>query len=106
MNVFNFFRGADINSGFARYKDTDGAVLLDIRSAEEFKKKHIPGSINVPAEDIQKIESIVIDKEIPVFIYGDGRRKPGRELYILKVFGYTNVTYIGGIQNFNGLTAM
>lgn len=31
---------------------TDGAVIVDVRSAGEFASGHIPGSINIPLEEL------------------------------------------------------
>ena len=51
MRLFNFFRNtADINTGVAEYKTNDGAVLLDVRTAEEYRDGHIDGSINIPLD--------------------------------------------------------
>lgn len=48
MRLFNFFRNtADINTGVAEYETNVGAVLLDVRTAEEYNDGHIDGSINI-----------------------------------------------------------
>lgn len=48
MGLFNFFRNtADINTGVAEYEKTDGSVLLDVRTPEEYRDGHIDGSINL-----------------------------------------------------------
>lgn len=48
MGLFNFFRNtADINNGVAEYETNDGAVLLDVRTAEEYRNGHIDGSVNI-----------------------------------------------------------
>ena len=31
---------------------TDGAVVVDVRSAGEFASGHIPGSVNIPLEEL------------------------------------------------------
>lgn len=48
MGLFNFFRNtaADINAGVAEYETNGGAVLLDVRTAEEYRDGHIDGSVN------------------------------------------------------------
>ena len=47
MGLFNFFRNtADINTGIAEYEANVGAVLLDVRTAEEYRDGHIDGSVN------------------------------------------------------------
>ena len=60
MGLFNFFRNtADINTGVAEYETTDGAVLLDVRTAEEYRGGHIDGSVNLPLDRISSIEDAV-----------------------------------------------
>lgn len=49
MGLFNFFRNTtDINTSVAEYETNDGAVLLDVRTAEEYRDGHIDGSVNIP----------------------------------------------------------
>ena len=49
MGVFNFLRGPDINQGVKEYGETGGALLLDVRTPQEYRAGHIPGSKNIPA---------------------------------------------------------
>lgn len=56
MGLFNFFRNtADINTGVAEYETNDGAVLLDVRTAEEYRDGHIDGSVNIPFDRISYV---------------------------------------------------
>lgn len=46
--------------------------LINVLAEEQFRKKHIPGSVNVPlaeADFIQEVERIVGDKEAKVIVY-------------------------------------
>ena len=36
MNLFDFFRTEDINEGVRQFEQTSEAVLLDVRTAEEY----------------------------------------------------------------------
>ena len=48
----------------------NGAVLIDVRTEEEFKKGHINGAINIPHMSIyREIEKHVPDKDTPVITY-------------------------------------
>ena len=69
MGLFNFFRSTDINAGVAEYKTTDGAVLLDVRTAEEYRDGYIDGSVNVPLDRISSIENTVKDKSTPLYVH-------------------------------------
>lgn len=44
MRFFDFLKGPDINQGVKEYSTTDGAVLLDVRTPDEYRQGHIPGS--------------------------------------------------------------
>ena len=42
MRLFHLFHNtADINTGVAEYETNVGAVLLDVRTAEEYRDGHI-----------------------------------------------------------------
>ncbi len=69
MGIFNFFKLADIGQGVKAYHATPGAILLDVRTMEEFRGGRIPGSNNVPLQSIGKVTAVVKDKSIPIFVY-------------------------------------
>lgn len=41
MSLLNMFKRADINVGVDEFRNTQGAVLLDVRTKEEYKDGHI-----------------------------------------------------------------
>ena len=40
MGFFDFLKGPDINQGVKEYSTTDGAVLLDVRTLDEYRQGH------------------------------------------------------------------
>ena len=48
MGFFDLFKQSNINQGIEEYKRTDDAVLLDVRTPQEYQEGHIPESKNVP----------------------------------------------------------
>ncbi len=103
MGLFNFFRNtADINTSVAEYETNDGAVLLDVRTAEEYRDGHIDGSVNVPLDRISFIENTVKDKSTPLYVHCLSGGRSGQAVSHLKQMGYTNVKNIGGISSYRG----
>lgn len=103
MGFFNFFSStADINTGVAEYKTTDSAVLLDVRTAEEYYDGHIDGSVNIPLDRISFIENTVKDKNTPLYVHCYSGSRSGQAVSYLKQMGYTNAVNIGGISSYRG----
>ena len=59
MGLFDFFKGPDFNEGIETYKNTKDAVLLDVRTQEEYLEGRVPGSWNIPLQEIQKVERLI-----------------------------------------------
>ena len=102
MGLFNFFRSTDINAGVAEYKTTDGAVLLDVRTAEEYRDGYIDGSVNVPLDRISSIENTVKDKSTPLYVHCYSGSRSGQAVAYLKQMGYINAKNIGGNSSYRG----
>ena len=69
MGLLDFFKRLNINEGIQQYKETTGAVLLDVRSPEEYAGGHIPDSINLPVEQIINAGQVLHDKDAVIFSY-------------------------------------
>ena len=76
------------------------AIILDVRSPQEYKEGHIDGSISIPEYKIKKeIENMIPDKNKSIVVYcsSGGRSKKAQKL--LKKLGYNHVYNL-----YNGLT--
>lgn len=102
MGFFDFLKQPDINQGVMDCKAAPGAVLLDVRTPQEYGEGHIPGSRNVPLQGLDSVESIIGGKETPLFVYCHSGARSRQAVGILKSKGYTNVTNIGGIAAWTG----
>ena len=103
MRLFHFFHNiADMNAGVAEYKTNDGAVLLDVRTAEEYRDGHMEGSVNIPLDRISSVENIVKDKSTPLYVHCLSGGRSGQAVSYLRQIGYTNVKNIGGISGYRG----
>lgn len=102
MGLLDILRGPDINKGIEEYRATAGAMLIDVRTPEEHVGKSILGSVNVPLYNISSIETIVPDKNTPLFVHCLSGARSSKATKALKQMGYINVKNIGGISSYRG----
>ena len=90
-------------SGLNAFRETPGALLLDVREEEDYHAGHIPGSTFVSLQAIPTpVLQTVSDKSTPLFVYCYRGNRSRYAVSILKEAGYTNVTKIGGIEFYHG----
>ena len=102
MGFFDFLRQPDINQGVQAYQQTSGAVLLDVRTPEEYHQGHIPGSRNLSLQAIGTMPSMIENRETPMFVYCQSGGRSSRAVNLLRQMGYTKVQNIGGIAAYAG----
>ena len=102
MGFFDFLRQPDINQGIQTCLKTPGAVLLDVRTVEEYREGHIPGSRNVPLQSIDRVSDLIPDRETPLYVYCRSGARSSQAASLLRQMGYTNVQNIGGIASYTG----
>ena len=102
MDFFNLLRQPDIHQGVQKYRDTPDAVLLDVRTTQEYRNGHIPGSINLPLQELDNADEIIENVGSPVFVYCHSGGRSRRAAAILSAMGYSSVYNIGGIAGYSG----
>lgn len=102
--LFNLLTKKDINAGVEECRSIPGAILLDVRTKEEYKEFHIPNSINIPLQNIRETVKKIPDKNTPVFVHCFSGARSGQAVSYLKSSGFTNVKNIGGINAYRGKT--
>jgi len=102
MGLFSFFKQPDINQGVKDYQATPGAILLDVRTPQEYREGRIPGSKNVPLQAIDNAASVIKNKDIPLFVYCYSGARSSQAASMLQRMGYSSVTNIGGIAAYSG----
>lgn len=100
--LFGLFNRKDINKGVEEWRNTEGAVLLDVRTPEEYQERSIKGSVNIPLDALQNIGNTVPDKSTPLYVHCRSGGRSASATAILKSNGYTNVHDIGGILSYKG----
>ena len=102
MSIFDFFKQPDINKGLKEYAEKENAVLLDVRTPQEYREGHIPGSKNVPLQTIDKVTSIAENKDTVLYVYCYSGARSRQATAMLQHMGHTNVQNIGGIAAYHG----
>ena len=102
MGFFNFIKGPDINQGIQDCQQTSGAVLLDVRTPQEYKEGHIPGSKNIPLASLAQPGAVTFQKDTPLFVYCYSGSRSSQAVSRLMKMGYQNVKNIGGMASYSG----
>jgi len=77
-----------------------GAVLLDVRNTHEFDRGALPNAKNIPLAILPVVAHEHLDKNDPVLIYCHAGGRAMMAERILASLGFTNVTNIGGIHQY------
>lgn len=99
LSLFNLSNGMTMDQGVEEAKAVEGSVLLDVRTREEYAEGHVPGSVNLP---LDQLETIDYDKSVPLFVYCRSGARSGRGVEFLKKAGYEKAVNIGGIMDYHG----
>lgn len=102
MNLFDLFHKTNINDAVKQCRETEGAVLLDVRTREEYREGHIPGSINIPLDALDGVEEKIAERQTPIFVYCHSGGRSAHAKHYLNQMGYQKVTNIGGIMSYRG----
>ena len=78
----------------------DGAVLLDVRTTDEFNGGALPNAKNIPLAILPLLAHEHLDKEDPVLVYCRAGARAMMAEKILAGLGFSNVTNIGSISSF------
>lgn len=82
-----------------RMDENQDAIILDVRTQEEYDGGHIPGAVCFPNEDIRPELPLPFEKDAEILVYCRSGRRSAEAAGKLADMGYTNVADFGGIQN-------
>lgn len=102
MSLFHFCRQPDINTGITSFHNTVDALLLDVRTPQEYKSGHIPGSVNLPLLFLDNADEIIENEDTPIFVYCQSGNRSRQAVAQLAAMGYSDVKNIGDIAAWTG----
>lgn len=105
--------GADLSAeaarpGYARISaqeakqmmdDNKNAVVVDVRTAEEYNERHIPGAISIPLDEIDKQQFRALSPDDVILVYCRSGSRSKRAAEKLAAAGYKNVFDFGGVND-------
>ena len=85
----------EVKSLVDSFNDQDNLVIIDVRTNEEYKEGHIKNSINIPVDNIEKIN---YRKDTKIVLYCRSGNRSNQAALKLKSLGYENIYDMGGIN--------
>ena len=75
------------------------ALIVDVRTPEEFADGHYPGAINIPHETIlDGLNQLGVTADISVILYCRSGNRSGQAEQALREKGFTEATNAGGLE--------
>lgn len=101
----NSYRQISMDEAVTMMEEESGYIILDVRTPEEYRERHIPNAINIPnetigSEDIQELP----DRDQLILVYCRSGNRSKQASGKLAELGYTNIVEIGGINDWTGDT--
>ncbi len=92
------------HAGDVGFHGTKPAIIIDVRTPEEFIAGHLDGAVNMPLDQLNtKIKTATrIGKESPILVYCRSGHRSGLAKVQLKQMGYTRIFDGGGMSTLAG----
>lgn len=83
----------------------EGALIVDVRTPEEFSSGHYPGAVNIPHDSINKgLEKLGIASGDAIILYCRSGNRSGQAETALRTAGFDNAHNAGGLTALLGAT--
>ncbi len=76
-----------------------GAVILDVRTPDEFADGHYPNALNIPVRDLMRRMGEIGDKGKPVVVYCETGARSALAAKLMKASGFKDVINAGGLYD-------
>ncbi len=97
--LFGCHARAELSEAEARDQVKRGALVVDVRTVEEFKARSLTNVINIPLAEVKvKFPKVVTNRSDVVLLHCRSGRRSGTAETELRALGYTNVFNIGSFE--------
>jgi len=80
----------------ARELTARGAILLDVRTRDEFRAEHVAGALNIPLQELAERKS-ELPKQRAVVVYCRSGRRSAEAAAMLRQSGFSHVHDMGAM---------
>lgn len=100
--LFRKIEKYEIDMEELKQKQKNGAIIIDVRSMQEYNEGHIDYAKNIPDYKINNnIVNIIKDKNQEIVLYCESGSRSKKAYKKLVKYGYTNVYNLyGGLENY------
>lgn len=71
------------------------AQFVDVRTPEEFNETRLPGAVNIPLQDIDRLGQEKLNKSQPVVVFCRSGQRSNMAMQILQSQGFSEVYNMG-----------
>ncbi len=97
--MFGFFRSSSEPKVNFHNLVENGAKLIDVRSVNEYRAGHIPGSINIPLRELQSRMGELDSPSDDVVVHCQSGGRSAKATRFLRRSGFSAVHDLGSIRN-------
>ncbi len=77
------------------------AQLVDVRTPEEFAMSKLPGAINIPLQDIDRVGESMLDADLPVIVFCRSGQRSHMAMQILLSQNFSEVYNLGSFMSWH-----
>ncbi|HOP28171.1 MAG TPA: rhodanese-like domain-containing protein [Spirochaetota bacterium] len=101
LSAFFYTRSDIASSDEIKQWIDKGALIVDVRTPEEFAAARFEGAVNIPLSELEKNLQIFGDKDMKIIVYCRTGNRSGQAKKILIKNGFENVINGGGLSDMN-----
>lgn len=97
--IQNFAKGKGMEKNEIKAKIDAGALVVDVRTPQEFAEGHYPKALNIPVDQIGERSKELGNKDREIILYCRSGNRSGRAKQILEAQGFKKVYNAGGLTD-------
>ncbi len=92
----------ELNRGVMNFRNTPGAVLVDLRDKEDYDRGHIPGAVHSSLGNIREEVMRIARFSTPIYLYCYSGNRSVQAESLLRSKGYEKAEALGSVGAYNG----